>query len=180
MCASDHFAGLESPDDFATGEASFEHNRQQPIDAKGRLMTADDVLAYALAGRARLTLVSEKTGVRFTFRISKPSKASNGPVSHFVALLTGPDNENAYTYMGNMRSSQAGVRFEHGRKSRIGTDSPGFKAFDWAWRAIVAGRLPAGLQVWHEGICGRCARPLTVPESVARGFGPECADKLGM
>jgi len=28
--------------------------------------------------------------------------------------------------------------------------------------------------VFHEGACGRCGRTLTVPESIASGFGPEC------
>ena len=32
-----------------------------------------------------------------------------------------------------------------------------------------------GFEMLHEGRCGRCARRLTVPASVASGIGPECA-----
>ena len=39
--------------------------------------------------------------------------------------------------------------------------------------------LPKTVEVWHEGICGRCGRKLTVPESVERGLGPECAGLVG-
>lgn len=35
------------------------------------------------------------------------------------------------------------------------------------------------VEVWHEGSCGRCGRKLTVPESIANGLGPECAEKVG-
>jgi hypothetical protein len=36
------------------------------------------------------------------------------------------------------------------------------------------GILGATLEFWHEGRCGRCGRRLTVPDSIASGYGPEC------
>ena len=47
-----------------------------------------------------------------------------------------------------------------------------------AWfyeKVIVDGKKPSdiGLEVWHEGRCGKCGRKLIVPESIARGIGPE-------
>lgn len=49
------------------------------------------------------------------------------------------------------------------------------KGFAWFWRTLTSGReFPAGFEFWHEGRCARCSRRLTVPESVASGFGPEC------
>jgi Family of unknown function (DUF6011) len=65
-----------------------------------------------------------------------------------------------------------------GQKSRVGREAPSAKAFDWAWRALTKGTMPANLEVWHEGRCGRCGRKLTVPESIARGIGPECAGRM--
>ena len=35
----------------------------------------------------------------------------------------------------------------------------------------------AGFDVHHEGKCGKCGRPLTVPESVKTGLGPICSGK---
>ena len=99
---------------------------------------------------------------------------------HFVSLLNGQDNESSYMYLGYIRTSQAGPVYFHGhRKSKIGEDAPSAKAFEWMWRRIVVDLLPSSLDIWHEGRCGRCARLLTVPESIASGFGPECIGKVG-
>src|ERR1019366_4832357 len=47
-------------------------------------------------------------------------------------------------------------------------------AWNYLWDRVLRGLLPANLEVWHEGKCGRCGRKLTVPESIERGIGPEC------
>jgi hypothetical protein len=60
----------------------------------------------------------------------------------------------------------------------ISRDAPSARAFDWTWRHIARGIMPDALEIWHEGRCGRCARRLTVPESIAQGFGPECIGKI--
>jgi hypothetical protein len=147
----------------------------KPKDMRGRLTSASDAEAFMLAGKATITLVSVKTQARFTYRIS----ASDDRTCHFVALLSGADNENDYSYLGRIARSM----FWRGRKiprpGDVGVDAPSMNAFAWAWQRIVSGTLPDSLEVWHEGRCGRCARKLTVPSSVKQGFGPECQGKLG-
>lgn len=50
------------------------------------------------------------------------------------------------------------------------------RGFAWFWRTLNSENpFPEGFEFWHEGRCGKCARRLTVPESIAQGFGPECA-----
>ncbi len=138
--------------------------------ASGRLTTHESVRQFISAGNATLTLKSEKTGNRFTYKVRKSDDGSVG----FVSLLYGPDNENAFQYLGIIR----GEAYSHGRKSRIGEDAPGAMAFAWFHANLQNRRLPEALQVWHEGKCGRCARKLTVPESIERGLGPECANLI--
>jgi hypothetical protein len=149
---------------------------QAPANVRGRLLDAAAVTRFALAGKATLTLVSEKTGARFTYRIS----ANNDGTCHFVALLNGPDNESDYKYLGRI---SRGI-FWQGRKvpraGDISADAPSAKAFAWAWRAFMKGAMPDHLEVWHESHCGRCGRRLTVPSSVSQGFGPECINKIGI
>lgn len=128
---------------------------------------------FALAGRARLTLRSCRTGARFTFRITQKDETS----PHFVSLLTGPDNTRSYTYLGTIFQGQ---RYAHGRKSSISADATSSKAFAWAWSFLSRGELPPECEVWHEGTCARCGRALTVPESVSRGLGPDCAEAMGL
>jgi hypothetical protein len=40
--------------------------------------------------------------------------------------------------------------------------------------------LPPDAEVMHEGRCACCGRPLTVPESIERGIGPDCWEKMGL
>ena len=100
---------------------------------------------------------------------------------HFVSVLTGSDNLNDYTYLGIIKHSINGPAFFRTAKSRISEDAPSFQAFVFFWRwVIIAGELPASLEVRHEGACGRCGRALTVPESIDLGIGPDCAEKMGL
>jgi len=136
-----------------------------------QLASGEQARAFVLAGRAIFTLVSAKTGARFTYRVSAPK---DGGDIHFVSVLTGPNNTQDYEYLGIVRDGRFGLT----RASRISADAPSAKAFAWAWPRIARGELPEQLQVWHEGRCGRCGRALTVPESIAAGLGPECAGRM--
>jgi len=139
--------------------------------------TIKDACDYALAGNATLTLESLKTGAHFTFkvRLAKPRDGEEPQALWFVSLLNGPDNGSDYQYLGIIRNG----RFTRTAKSRITEEASSFKAFNFFWACITAGKLPESLAVRHEGRCGRCGRVLTVPESIDAGIGPECANKLG-
>jgi hypothetical protein len=77
--------------------------------------------------------------------------------------------------------ARAAYRYVPGKKSRIGPDAPSAKAFAWLFPKLAAGaKLDDLVELYHEGRCGRCGRTLTVPESVATGFGPNCAAELGV
>ncbi len=131
---------------------------------------------FLLAGNARITVVSERTGARFTFRVSTPKQGRPGQAKpHFVAVLTGANNETDYEFFGTVFEA---TKFVASSRSRISKDAPSAKAWAWAWEALSKGELPKSCQVFHEGRCGRCGRCLTVPESVASGFGPECITKM--
>lgn len=128
-----------------------------------------DLRRFMFAGKPRFTIRSKRTGTRFTYRV----KASKDQKVFFVGVLTGPENEAHYTYLGTY--SERG--YSHGRKSAIGPDAPSALAFQFVARCLDANRLHEQLEVWHEGRCGRCSRLLTVPESIASGIGPECATR---
>lgn len=138
----------------------------------GRFEKAEDAVRYIRAGAATVTLRSQKTGDRFTYKIEK---SEDGKV-HFVNVLVGSDNESSYKYMGILKRDG----FAHGKKARVEETAGSVIAFTWAWKKLATeNRLPSQLEVWHEGACGRCGRKLTVPESISSGFGPECIKKVG-
>ncbi|HEY1888470.1 MAG TPA: DUF6011 domain-containing protein [Roseiarcus sp.] len=127
---------------------------------------------FALAGNAVFTLQSLKTNARFTYKVRM---AEDNLTMHFVSVLIGPDNQNDFRYFGFIRR---GVFFHGGPKAKIGVDAPSVKAFRWFWERQANGKPTPQLEVSHMGKCGKCGRPLTVPESIESGFGPECRDKL--
>lgn len=151
---------------------------------RNRITDAAQALKFMLAGNATVTLVSAKTGERFTFKVRKPENARDNGPSHFVSLMSGPDNEGSFQYLGMIRKfaatngqALAGFQYEHGRKSKLSADAPSAKGFAWFFRMLTNGEMPSVVECWHEGRCGVCGRKLTVPASIASGIGPECARK---
>lgn len=144
------------------------------IQADGCFTSAEAARSFLMAGNASATLVSKKTQTRFTFKVRKPEDGDGTFL--FVSVLNGPDNWTNYAYFGYIRR---GVFFHGGQKAKVGADAPSAKAFAWAWENLARGAIPESLEIWHEGKCGRCGRKLTVPSSIASGFGPECAGKVG-
>lgn len=172
-------------------------------DRKGRLDSWTQVQEFVFAGNATFTLVSLKTGVRFTYLVRAKKEdlerheyereailhaAEHGTemafkppfdVAYFVNLLRGPCNESDFSYMGVLRRSPA--RFFWTQASgKVGRGAPAYKALVWMVDAMRCGREVLGrqLEVWHEGKCARCGRKLTVPSSIVSGLGPECAGRL--
>lgn len=137
-----------------------------------RITDPAEALNFIFAGRARFTLVSTKTGTRYTYRVSIKEDEGQAPI-WFAGVLSGPSNETDYTYIGFVKG---GRHLIAGRKGR--PDAPSYKALDWTLRQLDQGHMPEALEFWHEGRCCRCGRVLTDPVSIARGIGPECLTKV--
>ncbi len=137
-----------------------------------RLETPASARTFVFAGKATITLVSLKTGTRFTYKVKRSKTNEN---LFFVLVLIGPDNEMDYHYLGTV--------FENGQfrvtaKSVISPESPSARAFAWFTKLLNHQTFPASFEVWHEGKCGACGRKLTVPGSIASGLGPECRNRF--
>jgi hypothetical protein len=141
------------------------------------------VCAFIFAGKATFTVVSKKTGTRFTYKVTRKEgtdwtdrkgNVHRGKPIHFAAVMIGPDNESSFSYLGFFKEGQG---YAYGTKSKIGPDAPSAKAFDWFICGLLSDKGLATLEqveFWHEGSCARCGRKLTVPESIESGWGPEC------
>jgi len=130
---------------------------------------------YILGGNAVVTLVSKRTGERFTYRVrerkGREGEAGGGPRLYFVSVLTGPDNRRDYEFLGTIFPDGS---YRRSLKSQIGQDAPSAKAWDWTWHHLDADRV----EIWHEGSCSKCGRALTDPASIERGLGPVCAERV--
>ena len=166
-------------------QSAVARHRKTELDGAGPAHFGDATIAkgFILAGNAYFTVRSAKTGTRYTYRVNRADCTRCGKKdcqcwahpTYFVALLTGPDNEGDYTYLGMLRENLFRLTWA----SKMDDGSRPVRAFRWVWGALSVGRYPAQVEIWHEGRCGRCGRKLTVPESVERGIGPECAAKGG-
>lgn len=143
-----------------------------------------NVLDFITAGKAVVTLHNIATDNHFTYKICAPTEETEKgghKVNHeadvrFVKILTGPDNENSYTYAGFLKKGQDGwVLIHGGKKAKIGPEAQSFKALSWVLAHVE--NLPTNVEVLHNGHCARCGRQLTVPSSLEIGLGPECAQK---
>lgn len=127
----------------------------------------NDIKAFIYGGRAVFTLRSRKTSTRYTYRVKRKSDEC-----FFVSYLVGPDH---YEYIGTIIGRKGQRHFRTTKASKVTMDSVPVKAFKWSLDQFECGHLPVDLEFFHEGRCAKCARPLTVPESIKTGFGPECA-----
>lgn len=192
-----------TPRDLHTTEEIQVYRDAMPVP--GRLDTWAAVREFIFAGNATFTLVSLKTGVRFTYKLQAKKEdlaqlaeqedlrqhaAEHGTVlefrptfsasdvTYFLNLLRGADNTTDYAYMGVVR--KPGRFFWTAASGKVSRQAPSYKALLWMLDALTCQRdvLGSSLEVWHEGRCAKCGRKLTVPESIASGFGPECGRSL--
>lgn len=174
---------------------------------RGQVKQPTLLLMHILAGRSILTVKSNKTGERYTFRFSRPDlddhnawvmgnyqerKSKGRPI--WVAVYGGPAGD--FTNEGNERRNWSllgtiwpapldqGPEFtyRHSRKSKIGEETFDVRAVKWIAKHLAhqVDVLLEKADWWHEGVCGRCGRRLTVPESIDTGFGPECKKIVGL
>lgn len=158
------------------------------VDPAGALLATPAAIGFMLAGNATFTLVSKNTLKRFTFKLTRPkddpvrdNRSSQPPrrtLPIWVSVLSGPNNDSDYAYLGTIWQNAQGFEYAVGKKSRVDKDAGSQKAAAWLTKALVDPSKFDQCEIWHEGKCGRCGRKLTVPSSIASGIGPECATRM--
>lgn len=138
---------------------------------------------FILAGNATFTVVSVKTGKRFTYTLAAPKLNKDGspadkettPVRFLRVRTGGDEDQRSYAFAGTVFN---GKEFRASPKARIPENAPSVQAFRWLLKYVINGDSKDA-EIWHAGRCGRCGRQLTVPSSILTGLGPECAGKVG-
>lgn len=134
---------------------------------KGHALKHKDCIQFIFAGNATVTFLNTQSSNRFTFKVKKHKKDD----IFFVSVLTSPD---VYQYIGTVKDKV----YKHGKKSKISTESQSVQVFNYVIKKLLSNALPAFIEIWHEGKCGKCGRALTVPESIENGLGPECIKSI--
>lgn len=145
---------------------------------------------FVLGGEAIFTLANG-LGEHMTFKVYRAQPSTQFPQpSYFAKVLTGPDNTNDYTYVGRVIINTDNPLvtdpvLKRTAKTHFADDSKTMRAIKFALKAVWqiergTYQLPPGYTIQHVGRCGKCGHPLTTPESLATGFGPDCAAALGI
>jgi hypothetical protein len=130
----------------------------------GKKLNNIDAVKFIFAGNSTVTFLNINTKNRFTYHV----KMSKDGSVYFVSVLTNTEN---YEYIGIVVNNH----YTHGKKSNISYSAQSVKVFEYILSKLKSNTLPDFIEIWHEGKCGR---PLTVPESIDIGIGPECLKKL--
>jgi hypothetical protein len=148
----------------------------------GGQMTDKDLIGrFILSGNATFSLKDVRTGRHVTYKV-QAAKSSNkrvsGDVSHFVSYKHGPSTGD-FAYLGCIFIKDR--QFKVTRRSKAKKGSTVAIWFDHLMKHLQrypTYPLPADkIEFWHEGLCGRCGRQLTDPESIATGLGPICRER---
>ena len=124
------------------------------------------------------TIVFDEDGDAYrTLRLRNDFR-DNGPEgAQVVEYLSGPDNELDFT----------GCAFLEGARLRVWKRHRGGelqRELEDAVRALVSGDVDPGeareAYAIRSGRCSACGRKLTVPASLHRGMGPDCAERWGV
>lgn len=126
---------------------------------------------FIFAGRAIFTLENNSTGNYVTFRVKEVKRKGKVVPGQFAieAKALG-DKTYGYEFLGFM-DQQAGT-FNKWRKTN--PEFIGFKTFGWLMKNFGDLERFDKLSIYHEGVCCKCGLPLTVPESIEDGIGPQC------
>ena len=144
-----------------------------------KLENVEDIKRFLIGGKAIMTLESKRTGRWFTYKIKKAKKdEENSPF--FVSVLTGADNETAYTYMGTIFQNDGKLKFTLTKNSKIGEDAFSYKAFNFFFNLMINGKTHEEIVVYHRGFCSVCGKSLTTAPSLKSGVGPICAGRSNM
>jgi len=130
---------------------------------------------WFFGGNATFT-VENPQGEYYTFKVNRPKVDERNPnPPYFIKVMTGPDNESSYTYMGVLkRHGDLAGTVKLTRGSKVQADDRRIRIAEWAIRKVLTNTIPQGYKIMHAGRCCVCGRKLTTPESIARGIGPKC------
>jgi len=111
-----------------------------------------------------------KDGSHFTFQVETCDKGTFAG-RRIVSYLMGADNENDYAGLGFLNGSTVALWSKH-KGTKLETRAAHLNIlFGMPERLEAAGMDYALI----SGRCRRCHRKLTVPASIHRGYGPDCA-----
>lgn len=165
------------PEEVRTGNPA---DRSQASKWISQLLDAPFANTVAAPGgipeKGRFTVVWPN-GDRRTYRIHLPTTgfyASKG--WRVVSYLAGPDNDSDYRRFGNVTEDGNAVMIHR----PFLNESTLIEGLRFLLESPEAQARAGEMYAIESSNCYRCGKTLTVPTSIHRGLGPECAKLLGV
>lgn len=154
---------------------------EESVALKGRGTNTEVEGKYALdfmtAGRATFTIQSNKTQAYFTYtlkRLKNKGEYSSDGSAYFCSVQSGGKD----VYAGLVTERETIYKFVRGKKGTMEADEPRIAGLLKVLNLLAQNKtIPA--KIYHTGICGRCGRRLSTPDSLKTGLGPECIKHSG-
>jgi hypothetical protein len=146
--------------------------KYRPIIRKN--ITPEQFINFIFAGRSVFTLENKESSNYITFKVKEVKKNYKViPGLFSVECKVLGDNDYGYKFLGFLNTEKKEFSRRYRDHSFIG-----YKTFFWLLRNLEnLGRFDK-LSIYHEGKCCKCGMPLTVPESIDSGIGPECNRRM--
>lgn len=134
-----------------------------------RMIDRDIIHRYIIGGRGIVTLEAP-SGKSHTYAFKRPINASEFP-DDVIFVYAVHDKEKLF-YIGMME----GLNFRLTHNSRFLEDTEIVRGAQYIVKMASYEGLAerSKMNLYHEGICCRCGRPLTSEKSIEEGAGPKC------
>lgn len=143
------------------------------INSKMRceLVGSERISNYIKGGHAVVTLTSD-SGNYYTYAFSAPKNRKSNEDTLFIQVLI---CNNIWNYVGMFKANN----FHLTKASKYSVESPIVKGVAYIMKLMLKpGYSDDRMHLFHEGVCARCGRSLTNPDSLEAGIGPVCRDLL--
>lgn len=131
---------------------------------------------FMFQGKALFTLENKEKGTHITFSVKRLKKRRNQPeeTNYFdVSVKAVGDKVYGHKYIGRIdRRNRVFNALRY-----IPKDDVGILTLNWIiqhWETLEKYENEGKLAMYHIGSCCKCGMPLTVPESIINGIGPQC------
>lgn len=125
------------------------------------------------AGRAVLTFRNTEKETHMTVKVKQLTDKNDRKIKLpifqvFVSLLG--DRQTGYMFGGTIFKDENRIKIHAPAETQLN------QVMQFLWKAVHNPQLLKDKKVslLHEGRCCRCSMPLTHPESINTGFGPDC------
>ena len=140
----------------------------RPLTRKS--ITPEQFRNFIFAGRSVFTLENSETGNYLTFKVKQIKKNYKEVPGQFaIECKTLGDKAHGYKFLGFVDLNERKFKKRYWDANFVG-----FKTWVWLLKNLERLEDFTKLAIYHEGRCCKCGMPLTVPESIDSGIGPDC------